>query len=860
MKGDDGEDEMEEGETKKAISSFKSSSSPCVQVSQLCRQQQHQPTTTNSNKCMPISIKSPISWLPETCCNDSSGSGGSSNSRNTNTLVMPEPTTNGSRLFYCPEKYIDLGNTTTTKNPDEAEESKRTCRKQQPKQQRQHNQTNQQSELEGNCDFSVVFFEGRAGGGTSRSYKQNQSRTPLSSTALLQRTSRSANATPVASSKPFPLETAATVQLQKHPYFQPSHDLHHHQYSSYNDHCEHDEVDPIEKATKDDDGGAAHRQIRSNQIMGKTYLSDGASLTSLDGLCEIRASTPVEIKKASRVIVNYPPPHHQVSDSKTVSRCLCKVDRCPSPSETKHNRKQCGMSPLAFNSCVQDDHHPTGSGGNSNNNNIYEKLIDDSYGILICEGENAPGQNSVNKKNCNNGSKSKSIESKNDPRHYHHQIIRLSEAAEYRQRACGGSQKLKILCAKCLENHDPLLTNCVDPLNRDDDHHPTILDQYNNPTSINGLATMQNWQESNHIQHQSLPQLVSHSPYPYPPAADSDTTDYPSDTEFTTNNNPMEDDGQSLSTHFSSATYAWSYQNQPQHSNNHHHHQQNPQQQHAPKPTQLSQFIWAASSMIPSSSGVEGCENGTGSSQHSPKEFTGLEYVRTWLMASHPRTFATYNISNDSRNINSSTDIACNNIRQHPLDHQQEQENGIKRNYKNSNGSLRRYATHHHHLQNRNDKGLTLLSSATTSKNNLIPFKNKSACDKTISKKKRYRQLEKRQRPVGRGASPPAKELCTSNNIGNVDVLNGIIATATTTVTATTSSVPANTTTTTTTGDDNSSVVNTRFQPPPSRKQHPLLFYDMIPRQEQQKPLTATSHKKCRDQLDLFHKELETVV
>ncbi|CAL8070251.1 unnamed protein product [Orchesella dallaii] len=839
--------EVEVGLGEVVISSFKSSSSsPSNRLPQ-------PPPPTNSNKCMPISIKSPISWLPETCCNDSSGSGGSSNSRNTNTLVLPDP------RFYCPENYIDLDNNNETIPKPVVNERVRGKRG-----------------GSDDCDFSIVFFEDR---GTSRKPKQKQSRSGAAAATCKPVRSSNPTPTPVISSQHFPLDitttptaapTSALVrQHHQHQHFHPHSHLHPHHHDIFVQQQQHQynlDDDPIEKASKG---------TRRNQIMGKTYLSDGGSLTSLDGLCEIRASTPVEIKKASRVIVNYPPPHHQIEDSKTVSRCLCKVDgmmMIPTSSSSPMIRRKCPDGELVTVNNVgsSDKAIIMGAGGG---NSIYEKLIDDSYGILICEGESTPhqsGSGAVSSRK--NGNNSGGVGSGSKKCIVNANKVTISSEGELASscRVGGGNvvgsgaagvhvptQKLRILCAKCLENHDPLLTNCLaiamnqnheehdhdDDENDEDDqdeieNSPYTNKNHYNPSSINVNLKNPHQNHQHHVHfglpNKSLPQLVSHLPTTHHhPSPGSDTTDYPSDTEFT-NNNVAEDDGQSLSTHFSSATCTW--------------HHNNPYQ-----PTQLSQFIWAASSMMPTRNTGDAGGSGGGDGSQCPKEFTSLEYVRTWLMASHPRTFAINNITN--------------NTHQHPHHHHQ-QGNSISDNNKRSfcqsggNSQSQRAKT----LTPKNSVGVgfgvsnnwhSSSSSARINENKgsltLSSSKNKSSCDKTISKKKRFRQLEKRQRPIGRGASPPAKELsATNNNISNnIDVSK-----------STTSVAPAPPTAIEATAAEagSSSSPSARLQPPPSRKQHPLLFYDMIPRQPQQKPLTGTAHKKCRDQLDLFHKELETVV
>jgi hypothetical protein len=139
--------------------------------------------------------------------------------------------------------------------------------------------------------------------------------------------------------------------------------------------------------------------------------------TTTGSLCRFVTSTPVEIRRASRVIVKSP----RMAGG---SRCPCRSNYNPPP-------------------------HP------------HDKLMEDSYGILICEGE---------------GGVSRESSSRQQP---------------------PLPKKLRVLCAKCLQNHDPLLTDCLE---------------------------LQDEEEEDRV-----PPIPSFVTLPLP----SETTDYPSGTEMT---------------------------------------------------------------------------------------------------------------------------------------------------------------------------------------------------------------------------------------------------------------------------------------------------------------------------------------
>jgi len=316
---------------------------------------------------------------------------------------------------------------------------------------------------------------------------------------------------------------------------------------------------------------------------GTNYFSDiGSYTTSFSGPYPIRTSTPIEIKKAStrRVTVNYPKKssaHQHYKKTKETNesnnaRCLCQLERaCPVPTA-----RDSGIT-------SGTDYH------------LYDKLIEDSYGILICEGETTGNKNSH--------------------RHHHHQSLSLATRGINPQQMhtklhpksvvlpsiFHASKKLKVLCAKCLQNHDPLLSNCG-------------IQEIQIPVETLHNSNRANFHE---FDEKSKPMLIVGAS-----SVGSLTTDYPSDTENTWTMHGDEEDQEEYpeSSNLSTATYTtW------------------------PRQVDNPYSMWATSThLVPPTK--------------FSKEFTSLEYVKTWLLASQPRRshqeIKRGNIHNNSGSIN----------------------------------------------------------------------------------------------------------------------------------------------------------------------------------------------------------------
>lgn len=284
----------------------------------------------------------------------------------------------------------------------------------------------------------------------------------------------------------------------------------------------------------------------------------------------INQSSPLIIRKACKIQLNAPKKHllnslqrnnsnPAVEPSGGRNRCHCKtIDKC-GPYRTSDS-------------------------------SIYEKLIEDAYGILICEG------------------------SQKSERPVNNNVHSTSAAPPF-------SKKLRVLCAKCLGNHDPLLSNC-----------PAVVDhtiQFGNRTET--CLRLKN--NDNKAQKTSL------SPVPLPfdsPKMYSETTEYPTDTEFTCNLNDNEeyddDDEGSISTHIQSVTYV----NLPYHTTT------------GGGGFFNSTFNSTASNMFPSA--------------EARKEFTGMEYVKAWLLMNDVEAKEMLRKRNNNNRTNNLSRGNCNKI------------------------------------------------------------------------------------------------------------------------------------------------------------------------------------------------------
>ncbi|CAG7652935.1 unnamed protein product [Allacma fusca] len=281
--------------------------------------------------------------------------------------------------------------------------------------------------------------------------------------------------------------------------------------------------------------------------------SRSSSISSFRNIRQYRTSTPIEIKRASRIAVN---PQSVGNNSMRESVGSQAV----------------GTQLLGSQCCCHADKSGQGDYEGKEASSQYEKLIEDSYGILICEGESSPGMCAPVYKNEMN------LQPATVHSLYH------------------ASKKLKVLCAKCLQNHDPLLTNCLETDVR-------TMSKHERSQVLLALGpSSTDYVKGRTVLKSSLPRTppvptVSNSIADDEPLP-SDTTDYPSETEMTCT---LEGDDQlSVSSNLSTATYTtWPHQSQPN----------------------LS--MWTTSTMMPQS--------------RFPKEFTSLEYVRTWLLTSQAR-------------------------------------------------------------------------------------------------------------------------------------------------------------------------------------------------------------------------------
>ena len=267
----------------------------------------------------------------------------------------------------------------------------------------------------------------------------------------------------------------------------------------------------------------------------------------------LRTSTPVEIRKASRVFMN------STSHSRNPNRDRNNRNRNNS-NRDRNNRNGVEVSRCP---CLGVDKSSSPSPLNQLNSNVrvenprytdsYDRLMEDSYGILICEGDSGSRENTRPITHTH---------AHPNPQFTPHSIFHVN-------------QKLRVLCAKCLENHDPLLTDCLTSPHQFQEEH------YRNPGRV--------------------------------PPIPSETTDYPSETEITWDDG---DEG-SVSSSAPSVHIPWPHKVQtlpprPTHMPHFHPH---------PQPSSMMY-----STMMP-----------WGSRKEFPKEFTSREYVRTWLLTSQAR-------------------------------------------------------------------------------------------------------------------------------------------------------------------------------------------------------------------------------
>lgn len=229
-------------------------------------------------------------------------------------------------------------------------------------------------------------------------------------------------------------------------------------------------------------------------------------------------------------------------------------------------------------------------------NAIYEKLIEDAYGILICEGEESSKfQNQSNSE----------------------KVIKqgtLGSGAHATSGATVFNKKLKILCAKCLGNHDPLLSNCCIDIDAKPKFRPT---NQVNVYQLNSKITPKK-------------QMLVYVPRPFEsPKMCSETTEYPTDTEFTCNLYEEDGDEISNSSQFS-ALHQVTYVNVPI-----------PQTQNSsPRIVGSGHFhnisSTASATLFPSA--------------EVRKEFTGMEYVKAWLLMNDVTAKNMLNIKTNSLN------------------------------------------------------------------------------------------------------------------------------------------------------------------------------------------------------------------
>lgn len=322
-----------------------------------------------------------------------------------------------------------------------------------------------------------------------------------------------------------------------------------------------------------------------------------------------RSSTPVEIKKASRIIMNNSPYKNNAAKKNCISNISSSSviavtgDHMSNSNEIKNNRNTTSESGRCTNHTDTRLHNANVEGGSCNNNSpmksngtgmidpsdieSYDKLMEDSYGILICEGEMCPSSSSTG---------NSALAARNEKLLFQQ---RQSMHSHLLPSIFHVNKKIKVLCAKCLQNHDPLLTNCMS----------AIQDRQEYEKNVNQIPSCSKYPVSNI----------------YTP---SETTEYPSGTEMTWpvyeeeddeaadyDYNFEDDDDDQLSvssSHLSNETYTtW-----PKSS-------YHPSQVHRQCQQKLS--MWTTSTMLPSMNN---------SHTQFPKEFTSREYVRTWLLAS----------------------------------------------------------------------------------------------------------------------------------------------------------------------------------------------------------------------------------
>jgi hypothetical protein len=255
-----------------------------------------------------------------------------------------------------------------------------------------------------------------------------------------------------------------------------------------------------------------------------------------------------EIRTASKIILNNNSNAKQygiqepTTERRGSNRCCCTAEHEELQQQVQAHQEKCGRE---------------------SDNNIYEKLIEDAYGILIYEG---------------------------DPTQRTERCIKPDRP--HSNSLFSSRKKLKVLCAKCLENHDPLLTDCLE--NSDGTTNTNHLPKPK-------LELMKSHPRSHQQPHERLSvpfgPTTTTAGLQSPRVPPSETTEYPTDTEFTYNNVP-EGDELSISTHLStihSATYA-----------------------NLPIKCYFSHLLAPIHN-----------------TSKNPKEFTGTEYVKAWLMMSN---------------------------------------------------------------------------------------------------------------------------------------------------------------------------------------------------------------------------------